>query len=310
MLKDKKILITGLTGLIGGGITDQIAAYNEIWGLARYTNPGSRERLDALGVKTVKGDFSKGEFAGLPDEPFDIVVHLAAATHPGVAEVGMVQNPEGTALLMYRLRNCKSFIYVSNSSLLLDNPDPLHLYKETDHVGGSSPHSLNYGPTKLAAEGVVRSLARLFNIPSTIARMNVAYGGIYDDGGLPGKHLEKLIAGQPIRLPANKPHMMSPIHEDDIVEHLEPLARAASAPATVVNWGGAEALSTEVWVRYLADLIGVEPVFEFSDTAMQPNRPLDTTRGRELGLTWKVDWKDGMRRMVERRHPELKLKPA
>jgi len=309
MLKNQRMLITGLTGLIGGGITDRLAAHNEIWGLARYSNPGSRERLEALGVRTVKGDIAQGEFHGLPEEPLDVVLHIAADTRPGVAETAMTQNPEATALLMHRFRDCKAFLFVSNSSLYLDNPDPLHAYRETDHVGGWSPHSPNYAPSKLASEAVVRSLARIYSVPSTIARMNVAYGGVYDDGGLPGKHLESLLANRPIRLPASRPHMMSPIHEDDIVAHLDALVRAASVPATIVNWGGEEGASTEEWVRYMADLIGVEPIFERSDAGVPPSRILDPARGRAIGLEWTVGWKEGLRRMINARHPELELKP-
>jgi UDP-glucuronate 4-epimerase len=307
MLEGRKILVTGVSGLLAGGIADQIGRYNDMWGIARFTQPGSRERVEAAGVKTVVGDIAEGQFDGLPDD-FEYVLHIAANTKPGTQEVAMRNNAEATGLLMHRFRNVKAFLFVSNSSLLLDNPDPLHRYLETDHVGGSSPHSANYAPTKLASEGVVRALSRIYDIPATIARMNVGYGGIYDDGGLPGKHLEALLERRPIRLPTSKPHMTSPIHEDDIVGQLEALLNAASVPPTIVNWGGAEGVSTKDWVQYMADLIGVEPVFEYDDSRMQPNRTFDTTRGRELGLEWKVGWKEGMRRMIQARHPELKLK--
>ena len=307
MLKGHKILLTGLTGQVGGAFADQLAPHNEVWGLARYSHPGSRERVEAAGVRTVVGDYASGDFGDLPDD-FDYVLHLGANTKPGTAEVAMVQNAEGTGLLMHHCRKAGAFLFVSNTSLYDSKPDPMHRYVETDDVGGQSQHSPNYGPSKLASEGAVRVLARLFNIPTTIARLNVSYGGAYDDGGLPGNYLEMLIAGAPIRISRGKPLMFSPIHEDDMVRHLEPMLKAASVPATIVNWGGDVSASAEDVARHLAGLIGVEPKFDFVDGGIPPSRILDPTFGRSLGMEWLVPWKDGMRRMVQARHPEIALR--
>ena len=199
VLKSKKILLTGLTGQVGGTFADALAPHNEVYGLARFSRSGSREHAEACGVRTIVGDFAANELGGIPED-LDCVIHLAANTKPGTAEVGMVQNAEGTGFLMHACRHARAFIYVSNNSLYADNPDPMHHYVETDHVGGNSPHSANYGPSKLAGEGVVRFLSRLYAMPSLIARLNVSYGSVYDDGGLPGNLLEALLAGKPIRV--------------------------------------------------------------------------------------------------------------
>jgi nucleoside-diphosphate-sugar epimerase len=245
----------------------------------------------------------------VPDD-LDCVVHLAANTKPGTAEVAMTQNAEGTGFLMHRCRNAKVFIYVSNNSLYADNPDPMHRYKETDHVGGNSPHSPNYGPSKLAGEGVVRFLSRLHDLPTVIARLNVSYGSVYDDGGLPGNLLESLLARRPIRIAKSRVTTMSPINEMDMVEHLEAFYQAASTPATIVNWGGDEAVGIEEMARYMAALIGADPVFEYTDDGVVPNRITDPDFGRSIGMRWTVAWRDGVREMIRRRHPELALKPV
>lgn len=309
MLKGQKILLTGLTGQVGGTFADVLAPRNTVYGLARFSRPGSREHAEARGVRTIVGDFAANELDGIPDD-LDCVIHLAANTKPGTAEVGMVQNAEGTGFLMHACRHAKAFIYVSNNSLYADNPDPMHRYVETDHVGGNSPHSANYGPTKLAGEGVVRFLCRLYGLPALIARLNVSYGSVYDDGGLPGNLLEALLAGRPIRLAKSRTTTMSPINETDMVGHLEPMIRACSVPATVLNWGGDEAVSIEEMARYMAGLIGVEPRFEFTDDGVVPNRITDPAFGRSIGLEWHVKWRDGIREMILARHPELNLKAA
>lgn len=307
MLKGKKILLTGLTGQVGGAFADQLAPHNEVWGLARFTRPGSRERAEQAGVHTLVGDYTTGDF---PDHPNDIdyVVHVAANTKPGTAEIGMVQNAEGTGLLMHRFRNVKAFIHVSASGCYLDQPDPMHKYCETDDLGGNTPFSPNYGVTKTAAEGVVRVLSRLYKIPATIARLDVSYGGPYDDGGLPGIHLDAIIEGRPVRLPEGRPCLHSPIHEDDMVRHLSVFAKVASTPPTIVNWGGPEGVKLEDWCRYLGELVGREPIFEYAQTRALWGRITDTRFGREIGMEWQVGWREGMRRMVEERHPEALVK--
>jgi UDP-glucuronate 4-epimerase len=304
MLKGQRLLLTGLTGQVGGAFADQLAPHNQVWGLARFTRPDSRERAEQAGVRTLVGDYTTGEFPDTPPE-IDYVIHVAANTKPGTAENGMVQNAEGTGLLMSRFRDVKGFIHVSASGCYMDHPDPMHLYRETDDIGGNTPFSPNYGPTKIAAEGVVRVLSRLYNIPATIARLDVSYGGNYDDGGLPGLHLDSVIEGRPIRLPAGRPCLHTPIHEDDMVRHLSAFARAASTPATTVNWGGPEGVRLEDWCRYLGELVGREPIFDFTDDSkILWGRILDTSFGRSLGMEWQVHWREGMRRMVEARHPE------
>jgi nucleoside-diphosphate-sugar epimerase len=307
MLKDRRILLTGLTGQVGGTFADALAPHNQVWGLARFSRPGSREHADARGVRTIVGDLAADELEGIPDG-LDLVIHLAANTKPGTAEVAMTQNAEATGFLMRRCRTAKAFVYVSNNSLYADHPDPMHAYVETDHVGGHSPHSANYGPSKLAGEGVVRFLCRLYGTPTLIARLNVSYGSVYDDGGLPGVLLESLIAGRPIRLARSRTTTMSPISETDMLDHLEAFIRAASVPATIVNWGGDEPVAIEEMARYMAGLIGVEPRFEFTDEGVIPNRITDPTFGRSIGMEWKVPWRDGIRRMIAARHPELVLR--
>ena len=94
------------------------------------------------------------------------------------------------------------------------------------------------------------------------------------------------------------------MHEDDYVSHVEGLLGLASVPATLVNWAGSEDTSVEEWCRYLGELTGLEPRFEESETALEPLL-LDTSLLQSKVGPSKVHWKDGIRRLVEARNPEL-----
>jgi UDP-glucuronate 4-epimerase len=82
------------------------------------------------------------------------------------------------------------------------------------------------------------------------------------------------------------------------------LLAAASVPATVVNWGGHDEVSVEDWCAHLGSLTGLTPTFEPSPDALE-SVVVDRTRMVELAGETSVDWRDGLRRMVEARAPEL-----
>ena len=75
-------------------------------------------------------------------------------------------------------------------------------------------------------------------------------------------------------------------------------------PASVVNWGGSQPVSIEDWCAYMGELTGLEPRFHYTQQTLS-RLPLDLTRMHErLGET-RVDWRDGIRRMIQARDPEL-----
>ncbi len=82
------------------------------------------------------------------------------------------------------------------------------------------------------------------------------------------------------------------------------LLGAAGTPATVVNWGGSQAASIEEWCSFLGELTGLRPGFA-PTTETIDSVAIDLTRMHALVGPTTVPWKDGMRRMVESRHPEL-----
>src|SRR5690606_14906863 len=254
MLKGKKILLTGMTGQLGESLALGLAPHNEVWGLARFTAAGSRERVEAMGVRPISCDYTANNFEGVPDD-FEYVLHAAAAVSPKSSEEGMVQNAEGTGFLLAHCRKAKGFIYVSTTGVYKDHPDQRHRYVETDQLGGMSPHSPYYGVTKAAGEAVTRTVGKIFNVPTTILRMNVSYGR-GGHGGLPGIHLEKLLRREPIIMPSDWPAVYHvPIHEEDLVAQIGPAFEVANVKTTIMNWGGNDMVSTEEWVRYMGELI-------------------------------------------------------
>ena len=222
MLKNTRLLMTGLTGQLAGSIAAILAPHNEIYGLARYTKPGSREAVEALGITPIVCDYTTGDFTGVPDD-FDYVFHAAADVFPADIETGLKQNAEGTGLLLNHLKRAKAWIYVSTSGVYWDHPDPWYAYQETDRCGGSTRINTRfaYGTSKFAGEAVARSLSRIHGVPLTIARMNWSYGRA-SFGGTPTRIITRVAQGEPVPVHPDWEMVGCPIHEDDMAEHLEP----------------------------------------------------------------------------------------
>jgi nucleoside-diphosphate-sugar epimerase len=134
-----------------------------------------------------------------------------------------------------------------------------------------------------------------------IARLGVPYG---DNGGWPWFHLMMMKGGAPVPIHPRGPNRFPLLHEDDYVRHVEGLLGLASVPATIVNWAGSEDTSIEAWCAYLAELTGLEAKLHETEQTLEP-LPLDVSRlEAELGPS-RVPWREGIRRMVAARNPEL-----
>jgi len=303
VLKDAKILVTGPAGAIAYPLCAELAKDNEVWGIARFSGPHDREKVEALGVKTRRIDIGAGDFEGLPDD-FTYLLHIGAHIAPGEDfDAALRVNAEGTGLLMSHCRKARAALVMSTTGVYRPHEDPWHAYLETDPLGDSSlPGMATYGLSKLVEEGVARMCARQLGLPTIITRMNAAYGdGEWGHGGLPTRHFEAIRAGETVTL-RWAPNPYSPIHDRDIFEQLPALLDAAAVPAPIVNWGGDEPVAAQDWCAYFGELLGVTPKVVVANF---PNaqRGVVVDNARRLAITGpcRVHWRDGMRALCEAR---------
>jgi nucleoside-diphosphate-sugar epimerase len=295
VLDSQKILITGATGKIAFPIARALAKYNEVWGAARFSNPGDQDKLASVGIRPLKLDVSRGDFSAVPDD-FSYVFHAAVDPGAGDWRRCVQTNAHNSGKLLYHCRKAKGFLYCSTGSIYKYHGKPL---QEAD--GPGAPLRANYSFSKVAGESVCTWVADQFSVPLTIIRICSTYG---PEGGTPADRLEMMLQGKPIRLYPEKPNNYNPIYEDDYVELGIRAMEVAAIPAVVVNWAGSETVSVEDYCTYMGELVGVKPIFEYTPEAHTPLWPDVTYMHEILGRT-KVHWRDGFRRMIEARHPEL-----
>lgn len=297
-LAGKRLLLTGPTSQVAEPIAKALAADNEVFGVARFSNPKAKDRLEAAGVRCIRGDLANGDLTGLPDD-VDYVANFAVS-HGNDWDAALAINAEALGLVMQRYASATAFLHCSSTAVYEHAGAAPR--KETDPLGDNHRRMMEtYSIAKIAAEVVARTMARTLELPTVIARLNVPYG---DNGGWPFIHLEMMRGGMRIDLHPERPNVFNPLHEDDIIRMLPRLFDAASVPATVVNWGGEDVVSVEEWCGYLGELTGLQPEFG-ENPAMIGSVVPDLTRMHELLGTATVGWRDGMRRMVEARRPEL-----
>jgi nucleoside-diphosphate-sugar epimerase len=300
MLSGEKILITGPAGRIAFGLARSLVGDNEVWGIARFGDPATREKVEALGVTTRTLDFSDGDFADLPDD-FTYLLHLAADFSPDDYDRALRVNAEGTGFVLQHCRTAKAALVMSTVTVYKPHPDPWHAFREDDPLGDAmAPPSAPYSVSKIAEEGVARYCARSFDLPITIARMGAAYG---EQGGLPAWHLHAVAAGEPVPTRWD-PMTYSPIHDDDIAAQLESLLDAAAVPATIVNWGGDEPVSVQEWSDHFGALLGVEAkVSVEAIPGASVGSVGDHAKRRAITGPCQVGWRDGFRRLAEQCYP-------
>jgi UDP-glucuronate 4-epimerase len=298
MLESEKVLITGATGKIAFPIARALAKSNEVWGAARLRDPADRDKLAGVGIRPIALDMSTGDFSGLPDD-FTYVFHAAVDVGAGEWTRCVDTNAQKSGDLLYHCRGAKGFVFCSTGSVYrYQGQRPL---RESDPPG--VPLRANYSFSKIAAEAVCTWVAKQHHIPLTIIRICSTYG---PEGGAPADRLEMILARKPIRLYPDKPNNYNPVYEDDYVALGIRAMEVADTPPVVVNWAGSETVSVEDYCAYMGELVGVEPIFAYTPDAHTPLWPDVSYMHEVLGHT-KVPWREGFRRMIEARHPELSL---
>ena len=293
-----RVLVTGATGRVAFPIARELAHRHEVFGLARCSKPGDEARLRDAGIEPIVADVSTVDLATLPPG-LTHVFHAAAALGDEARrdwQQTFAVNADTSGRLVAACRGVRGFVYCSTGSQYeYQGGRPL---REDDPPG---VHLGVYSLSKIAGEAVVRFVATEHRVPTTIIRIFSTYGPM---GGAPADRLDRLLAGKPIRLHPDAPNRYHPIYEDDYVRLGIRALEVGRVPPLTVNWAGSETVSAEDYLAYLGELVGIEPRIRYDPDAPWPIWPDVTLMHEVLGRT-EVPWRDGMRRMLEARHPDV-----
>ncbi len=282
-------------------MAEALSADNEVWCAARFGDPEVRAALEAWGIRTAAWNMGADSLEQLPSD-FTHVFHGAPYRGQPDTETAVQANAVATGRLMEHCRTATAFVFVSTFAVYQRPPSPEHPTAESDPLGGYAPYAPSYPIGKLAAEAVVRALAPLLGLRSTIARLNVCYGPT-GWGGLPVEMFKRVLAGEPVYLPPDGSEIWSsPISTDDISHFLPALFDVASTAPTIVNLAGDDPVMLRTFVSELAERAGLEATF-VRDARARAGFVSDNTRRHELLGDCIVDWHKAMVRAVEAHVP-------
>ncbi|MBW2424695.1 MAG: NAD(P)-dependent oxidoreductase [Deltaproteobacteria bacterium] len=257
MLSGEKILVTGVTGTATLPIAEFLARENEVWGLARFSDPEARRHVESIGITIRSVDLAQGDLSEVPDD-FTYVLHFAHTRMPGGDFIPAIQvNAVGAGHVLQHCRKAKGALVASAGTVYSPhNEDVYRPFVEEDDIGRAhAPWAPTSPASKVSLEAVARFCAEAFSLPTTIVRLNVVYGPL---GGMPVNDMELIARNEPVMAFAD-PYPASPIHADDMCNQVEALLDAASSPALIVNWCGDEVITLRQWCEVAGEICGVTP---------------------------------------------------
>jgi nucleoside-diphosphate-sugar epimerase len=306
-MQGQKVLFVGGQGPVSAPALRLLAPDNEVFAMARFSEPERRQRLEALNVTCIQRDMFD-PVDDLPDD-FDYVFHTALPLTPDAS--GRLDVPgrgawpdsfdayaDATGRLMAHCRPARGFLFASSISVY-DPPGGDTPVPETHPFGIHFERA--YAFTKVANEAVVSHLSRHLDLPATIIRVGSASGV---DGGPVRQRLDRIVQGKRIWLHADRPNYTTPIFESDCARLGAAALEAGRVPPLVVNWTGDEVVTVEEYCTYMGELVGQEPIFEYTTETWCSLVP-DTTLMHEVLGRCEISWREGCRMLVEQCYPEL-----
>lgn len=299
-MRNKKILITGPAGHLTIPIVRALASDNDVWGLARFSDPDQRTMLEGLGVTCVAKDLAVDPLDDLPTD-FDCVFHAGAMVAMD-SERDMTYtfrvNVQGTGRLLEHCRDVDTFVFCSTGGVYAHQPHPV---RETDDYGAPIPA---YSMSKIAAEQLVLYLATKHEIPTIILRIGAVYG---PDATGPMVRINRMLRDKEVWVNPAEPRRTSVMWVDDAVRlAIEALGRG-QVPPVITNFCGDDPVSIDEYCTYAAELLGIEAKFRWTDETY-PSNQMDTTRMHEVLGRAEVGWREGFRRLLESQFPDRVLK--
>ena len=302
-LRGATILVTGPAGQIAFPLAARLARDNEVWGIARFSDERTRKRCDEAGITTRAVDLADPNW-GDPPETFDYVLHLAAAIVPGNDfDTSIRINAGGTGKLMARFRDAKACLMMSTCGVYLSPEDetPVPRGRTARRLEPAlRPHLLH-----LEDRAGSRREVRLRGVrPADDDRAH--------ERGIRRQRRPACDAGSRDPRGPPLPGVAGPlgVQPDPRGRHLRPHAEAARrgvGPPPPSRTGAATSPSTlRDMAAYIGELVGTEAKCVDSPDGIH-QYDLDPTRRTELAGPCSVDWRDGVRRMVAARHPEIPL---
>ena len=256
---DSDLLILGVGGKMGPTLARMAAralagcdSPHQVYGVARFSQPDLRAKLEAWGVKTIRCDLlDRDALAGLPDS--GNVIFMAGQ------KFGTTGNPAQTwalnvympALVAERFAGARMVVFSTGNVYPL-TPIAHGGARETDPPQQAG----EYAASCLGRERMVEHFSRTRGLRCAIMRLNYAidlrYGVLLDTA-------QKVLARQSVDLSMGAVNV---IWQGDANAQALALLKRCASPPFVLNVTGPETVSIRRLAEQFGQIFDVPPIFE------------------------------------------------
>ena len=322
-LQDKRVLITGASGLIGSFFVDVLMERNRahsmgcsIWALGR-NEEAARKRffryLDSPWFHFVPHDINDS-LEGKMDEAFDYILHLASNTHP----VAYATNPVATIttnvlgtdhLLRYAVsHNVKRFVFASSNEVYGENRGDVEFFNET-YCGYIDSNTLRagYPESKRCGEALCQAYHKELGIDVVIPRFTRSYGPtmLMSDTKAVSQFIRNGIRGQDIVLKSEGNQYYSYTYAADAAAGLLAVMLCGKCGEAYNIADSKSDITLRDLSHIIAALCNTEVIFEIPDAVEKAGYStatkarLDGSRLKGLGWSMKYDIRTGIERTID-----------
>ena len=289
-MEGKKVLITGASGLIGFDLARELCKANQVYGLARFTDPDIRQELESLGVTCIAKYVLTDDLDDLPqgiDYVFSQLVLIRECEQE--PEAAYDTNSYFVGRLMQHCQDAKGLILGSTGAVYRPSTEPS---REDGTIGPVG----TYATSKFAGEVLGSFLSNLWNIPTCILRYYYPYG---PRGGLPYVLAENVAEGKPISVGKERFSYYDPIHMSDCVRFTIQSAELCSVPPKVLNVAGPDVTTRAEMVELVSQALGVTPNLVEQLAVEEPAWRADISLLKELLGEPSVGLKEGLTEVAQ-----------
>lgn len=320
VLRNKKIFITGASGLIGNFLVDLFMYLNDIYGfnISIIANGRNKERLEERFNKYLNSN-KFVEYIGdinLPidyNEKLDYVINCASNTHPkqySTDPIGTIMtNIEGTKnVLELASKTSAKVMFLSSVEIYGENVNNIGRFKEND-MGyiNSNTMRAGYNEAKRCGESLCQAYKEQKGVNVSLVRLPRIYGSTVkkDDSKVMSQFINKAINGEDIVLKSKGTQYFSYLYVADAVSGILDIM-INGKNGEVYNLGN---IASEVHLKDLAEIIanisGTRVIFDLPDEvenkgfSKATDARLDYNKiTSELGWTPKYSIEDGIKRTI------------
>lgn len=267
-IKDKSIVLSGSTGLIGSYLIDIIMAANKkedlncnIYAIGRNKEKLQKRFFDYLNnscFNIIEHDVNNR--IDLPINTIDYFVHLASNTNPYLYSTKPIEtiktNILGSINLMdYAVKcHCKKFLYASSVEVYGENKDRINKFKE-DSCGYINQNTLRagYPESKRCGEALCQAYIKEKELDIVIARFSRVYGPSLqmEDTKSTSQFIKSALEKKDIVLKSKGEHLFSYCYVSDAVSGILYLLKNGKC-GEAYNIGDEE---SEITIKDIAELI-------------------------------------------------------